>query len=201
MSMKMIRGLLASSVICVFSAPAMAADGTISFTGAITAASCKVSAGAGSEVSGGVGNQVINVKLGTVSMDALGDGSAGGGIAGGTAINLNLDCGNTAAGLTAVSVTFDPMSGSGVDASNNKLLKTTGDAKGVGIGLYKADLANTLLNLSANDTFDGALVATGEGEDAKYTAQLNLRAGYVANGQTLGAGSANGTLPFTLSYK
>lgn len=201
MSMKLIRGLLASSMVCVFATPAMAASGTIHFTGAITAASCTISSGAGTQVSGAPGKQVINVELGTISMDSIGDGSANTGIAGGTAINLNLDCGNTAGGLTNINVTFDPMSGSGIDASNNKLLKIDGSAKGVGIGIYKADAANTLLNLSGNDTFDGAMVETGVGQDAKYTAQLNLRAGYVKNGEALVAGSANGTLPFTLSYK
>ncbi|MFA8330562.1 type 1 fimbrial protein, partial [Burkholderia ubonensis] len=85
--------------------------------------------------------------------------TAGGGIAAGTAINLSLDCGSTAKGLTTVKVRFDPASGSGVDGANNKLLKTTGTAKGVGIGIF--DAAGTLLNLNANETFDAPLVKGG----------------------------------------
>jgi major type 1 subunit fimbrin (pilin) len=177
---------------------AMAADGTLNFTGKITAASCSITGGAGSTVTGEKGNQNIAVDLGTVSADALG-GTAGGGIAAGTAINLNLDCGNTATDLTTVKVKFDPLAGSGSDAKNNKLLKTTGTAKGVGIGIYNTD--NTLLNLAANETFDAPLVKTGEGAETVYIASLNMRAGYVANGDKIDAGTANGTLPFTLTYE
>ncbi|POM16597.1 fimbrial protein [Burkholderia cepacia] len=177
---------------------AMAADGTLNFTGSITAASCSITGGAGSTVTGGKGDQNIAVDLGTVSADALG-GTAGNGIAAGTAINLNLDCGNTATDLTTVKVKFDPLAGSGTDAKNNKLLKTTGTATGVGIGIYNAD--NKLLNLAANETFDAPLVKTGEGAAAVYTASLNMRAGYVANGEKIDAGTANGTLPFTLTYE
>ncbi|WP_368668942.1 MULTISPECIES: fimbrial protein [unclassified Pseudomonas] len=195
MSIKMIKQLLATSVICAFATSAMAADGTISFTGEITSASCVISAGGGTTVGGSAGKQEIEVKLGKVSMDSLGSGSSAG-IVGGTAINLNLDCGNTGTGLNTVSVNFDPMSGSGVDLANNSLLKTVGSAKGVGIGLYDVD--SNLLNLSANQSFDGNLV---KGADDKYSAILNLRAAYVANGEALEAGPADGTLPFTLTYK
>ncbi|WP_244321762.1 fimbrial protein [Burkholderia reimsis] len=177
---------------------AMAADGTLNFTGSITAASCSITGGAGSTVTGGKGDQNIAVNLGTVSADALG-GAAGGGIAAGTSINLNLDCGNTATDLTTVKVKFDPLAGSGSDAHNNKLLKISGTAKGVGIGIYNAD--NKLLNLAANETFDAPLVKGGTDDAPVYTAALNLRAGYVANGEKIDAGSANGTLPFTLTYE
>ncbi|MDW9250115.1 fimbrial family protein [Burkholderia cepacia] len=126
-------------------------------------------------------------------------GTAGGGIAAGTSINLNLDCGATSNGLTTVKVRFDPVSGSGVDGGNNKLLKTTGTAKGVGIGIYNT--AGTLLNLGANETFDAPLVKGGTTEAPTYTANLAMRAGYVKSGSTVSAGTANGTLPFTLTYE
>ncbi|MNJ57851.1 Fimbrial protein [compost metagenome] len=125
--------------------------------------------------------------------------SAGGGIAAGSSINLKLDCGNTAAGLTTVRLGFDPMAGSGIDQKNNNLLKTTGTARGVGIGMYDAD--NKLINLSANEVYSSALVKSGEDENTKYTADLTMRAAYVANGDELKVGTALGTLPFTLSYE
>eukprot|EP01133_Synstelium_polycarpum_P005898 gene5898-6826_t len=196
--MKVFKLLLLTSVMGSLANTALAADGTINFTGEIIAASCVASGGAGTSVGGGVGSQVVDVNLGKVSMDSLG-GSAGGGIAAGKSINLNLDCGNTAAGLTTVKLGFDPMAGSGIDDKNNSLLKVTGTAKGVGIGMYDKD--NKLINLSANEAYSAALVATGEGENTRYSASLNMRAGYVANGSTLGAGTANGTLPFTLTYE
>ncbi|WP_063551078.1 fimbrial protein [Burkholderia territorii] len=177
---------------------AHAADGTINFTGEIVAASCAITGGNGATVTGSKGNQTIDVKLGKVSADALA-GTAGSGIAAGTAINLNLDCGSTGKGLTTVKVRFDPAGGSGVDGTNNKLLKTTGSATGVGIGIY--DTAGTLLNIGANETFDSALVKGGKEEAPTYTASLAMRAGYVKNGGTVAAGTANGTLPFTLTYE
>ncbi|OTI01916.1 fimbrial protein, partial [Pseudomonas aeruginosa] len=114
-------------------------------------------------------------------------------------ININLDCGNTAAGLTTVKVKFDPNSGSGVDLKNNNLLKTTGTATGVGIGLY--DASNNLINLAGNGSFDSPLIKAGTDPDIKYSANLNLRASYVANGDVVVPGTANGNLPFTLTYE
>ena len=105
----------------------------------------------------------------------------------------------TAAGLTTVKFGFDPLSGSGVDPKNNSLLKTTGTASGVGIGMFDAD--SHLINLSANETYVAPLIKTGEGQDAQYSATLNMRASYVANGNQLQPGTANGTLPFTLTYE
>lgn len=189
----------AAGLACVAMNAAHAADGTINFTGEIVAASCGITGGNGTNVGGGKGNQTIDVKLGKVSVDTLA-GTAGGGIAAGTAINLSLDCGATGKGLTTVKVRFDPAGGSGVDGSNNKLLKTTGTAKGVGIGIYNT--AGTLLNLGANETFDAALVKGGTTEAPIYTADLAMRAGYVKSGTTdVEAGTADGTLPFTLTYE
>ena len=77
MSMKIIRGLLASSVMFACATPVLASDGTISFTGAITAASCKITAGAGTAVAGEAGKPVLNADLGPVSMSWLRDGYVG----------------------------------------------------------------------------------------------------------------------------
>ncbi|AJO78669.1 MULTISPECIES: fimbrial protein [Pseudomonas] len=193
-----LKQILAASIAGLLANSAMAADGTINFTGEITAASCSATAGAGTTVGGSKGDQNIDVALGKVSMDSLG-GTAGGSIVAGNAISINLDCGATATGLTTVRLQFDPMSGSGVDPKKNTLLKTTGTAKGVGIAVYNS--ANNLINLAANEFIDAALVKGGTTEAPKYTANLNMRAGYVANGETLVPGTANGTLPFTLTYQ
>jgi len=192
--------MAAAGVAFVAMNAAHAADGTISFKGEITTASCAITGGNGTTVGGGKGAQTIDVKLGKVSVDALG-GTSGSGIAAGTAINLSLDCGATAQGLTTVKVRFDPTGGSGVDGGNNKLLKTTGTAKGVGIGIYSTD--GTLLNLGANETFDAALVKGGTEDVPTYKADLAMRAGYVLSGkaESVVAGTADGTLPFTLTYE
>ncbi|NNB46833.1 fimbrial protein [Pseudomonas chlororaphis] len=192
---KLLKSIVSMAIAGAVSTSALAADGTINFTGDIVAASCKIGEGTGTPV--GEGN-AINVNLGKVSTDSLG-GGAGGSIVGGKSINLNLDCGGTAEGLKSVKLQFDPSSGSGVDSSNVSLLKVTGGAEGVGIGLYNS--SNKLVNLGANETIDGDLVPTTVDDKTTYSAKLNLRAGYVANGAPFKAGKADGTLPFTLSYE
>ncbi|ENT9837648.1 TPA: fimbrial protein [Pseudomonas aeruginosa] len=196
------KAVLAAAVFSLVASGAMAADGVINFKGSIVAASCSMTGGTGTSVGGATGNQSIDVDLGKVSLDSLG-GAAGGSIVGGNNISLNLDCGQTGTGLTTVKVKFDPASGSGIDTSNASLLKVTGTATGVGIGIYNSD--GKLLNLSANESIDAPLVGVPgkdkEGKDiTTYSAALNLRAAYVKSGTTPKAGTANGTLPFTITY-
>ncbi|AZD35973.1 Fimbrial protein precursor [Pseudomonas chlororaphis subsp. aurantiaca] len=192
------KKLIPLAIAGIVSSSAIAADGTINFTGEIIAASCAISGASGTSVGGATGAQTIDVSLGKVSSDSL-RGTSSGTIVGGKGINLSLNCGGTAAGLKSVKLQFDPLSGSGLDAKQSTLLKTTGSAQGVGIGIYDTD--NKLINLAANETISGSLVETGEAGKEQYTANLNLRAGYVANGDTVKAGVANGTLPFTLTYE
>lgn len=117
-------------------------------------------------------------------------------------IAINLDCSNSSTGLTTVKFKFDPTSGgSGIDSHDTRLLKTTGAATGVGIGLY--DGSNQLINLSdSSKEYSAALTAAagGTGGNNKYTATMNMSASYVGNGQTVEVGLAGGTLPFTLTY-
>ncbi|MBZ5789576.1 type 1 fimbrial protein [Burkholderia contaminans] len=195
---KNILAIAVAAVSFAAAGSAMAADGTINFTGSITTASCSLTGGSGANVTPGTGGQNIAVNLGKVSADSLGN-TAGGGVAAGTQINLNLDCGSTGTGLNMVKMKFDPATGSGLDAKKNQLLKVVGGAEGVGIGLY--DSNNELLNLAANETFNAPLVKGGTEEAPSYTAALNLRAGYVATGAPIKAGDASGTLPFTLTYE
>ncbi|MCP1488444.1 type 1 fimbria pilin [Pseudomonas fluorescens] len=196
-----LRNILAATTVGFVATSAIAADGKIEFTGEITAASCSATAGAGTGITGNKGNSVIAVGLGKVSIDSLKNTGSTNTIVSGTPININLDCGNTATGLTTVKVKFDPNSGSGVDDKNNALLKISpGGASGVGIGIFAAN--NTMLNLAAGDSFDAPLIATGAGAATQYTANLNIRAAYVANGEaTIVPGAANGTLPYTLTYQ
>ncbi|WIE49708.1 fimbrial protein [Pseudomonas sp. GM17] len=195
---KLLKSIVSMAIAGAVSTSALAADGTINFTGDIIAASCKIDAGSGTNVGGSKGNQNIDVNLGKVSTDSL-SGTAGGSIVGGQSINLNLDCGGTAEGLKSVKLQFDPSSGSGIDSKNGSLLKVTGGAEGVAIGLY--DGSSKLVNLGANETIKGDLVPLKDGDVTTYTAKLNMRAGYVANGEPVKAGPANGTLPFTLTYE
>ena len=128
--MKKLKTIMAACAACALTSTAMAADpdGTINFTGEIISGSCKVT--------GGGANNTVEVKLGKVLISQLKEAGVGNKVGTGTGITMELDCSNSSAGLTTVNFNFDPTSGSGLDAKNNKLLKTTGTATGVGIGLY-----------------------------------------------------------------
>ena len=191
---KPIKTLLAIATGFIANA-AVAADGTVNFTGEVIAASCSISAGAGTSVTGAVGDQTIEVKLGKISSNSF-KGIAGNGIEAGQTVNLNLDCGTTAADLNAVMMQFDPQAGSGIDGKNPSLLKSTGTAAGVGIGIFNT--ANRMLNLSSNESIRGAL--SGDAT-AGYNTKLSFRAALVPNGYTIKPGTVAGTVPFTLTYE
>ncbi|WP_226789526.1 fimbrial protein, partial [Pseudomonas aeruginosa] len=184
------KSILAAAVASLVVGNAMAADGTINFKGEITAAACSITGGAGTTVGGAAGNQTIDVNLGKISIDSLG-GTAGGSIAGGTSLNLNLDCGKTGTGLTTVKLKFNPMSGSTIDPNNESLLKTVGTATGVGIGIYGSD--GKLLNLSANETIDAPRhrvelqLDGGQAGTGLATVQVQVQAGTTSDAAARGA--------------
>lgn len=68
---KPIKALLAITATGFIASNAIAADGTVNFSGEIIAASCSISGGAGTSVSGAAGDQVIDVKLGKISSNSL----------------------------------------------------------------------------------------------------------------------------------
>lgn len=199
MSIKSFK-LLSFMAASLLAGSAMASDGTLNFTGEIIAASCELTGGSGTSVGGSGGSQIINIDMGKVSIDSIGN-TAEGSITAGKNINLDMDCGGTGTGLTSVKVAFDPASGSGFDTKNNALLAIApGGASGVGIGLFGTD--SKLLDLRAGEYFTAPLVESDDGQGGKnYTADLNIRASYVANGGAITAGVANATMPFTITYQ
>lgn len=192
--MNKLKTIMAACAACALTSTAMAADpdGKIVFTGEIISGSCTVTGA-------GAGNTVA-VPLGSVLISQLEEAGVGKKVGAGTGITMELDCSNSSSGLKTVNFKFDPTSGSGIDAKNNSLLKTTGGAGGVGIGLY--DGSDQLINLSVNKPYDTALIAVagGTGGENKYTATMRMSASFVNNGDTLKEGAAGGTLPFTLTY-
>lgn len=160
-----------------------ASTGNINFTGGLTTATCSINGGGGSD---------LDIDLGLVSINDLNDGSAAAGA--NTRITVDIDC-TAATGLSNVYMNFDPRSGSGQDSRDSRLLKTEGDATGVGIGLING--ANQILDMRAGDTITEPLTVAADGT---ARASLDLRAAYVVNGDPVVAGEANATLPFTFTY-
>lgn len=189
-----IRSVLA--VVIFASAQGVSANsGTVNFTGSLTAATCTVAPGAGAGGSG----QNIDVQMGNVGLADLSSGS-GVNYATTTSITIEVNCASGMTGLNTVKMAFDPLSGSGVDSEDSRLLRlsaagTGSVASGVGIALINE--SNAIVDLNSGGTVDTPLIVT---EDAA-TALLKLRAAYVATRATPTAGSANATLPFTLTYE
>jgi type 1 fimbria pilin len=76
------------------------------------------------------------------------------------------------------------------------LLRTTGAADGVGIGLLNAE--SQLMDLSGTETIDKPLIKDGA---SGATAELNFGAVYVLNGTPTNPGNADGFMPFVLDYE
>ena len=187
--------LLALAVAAVMSSSAFAETGTLNFTGNLNASTCTISPGG--DAGAGASAGVIDITMGDVSFDDLATVSGGTVSAAFTDIDLGLSC--TSAGTnTAVVMSFDPVGGTGLDASDNRLLGlAAGGATGAGIALV--DATNQIIDLGSDPKIRAPLTVdagTGVG-----TADLALRATYVGNGEAEVAGVANASLPFLLSYE
>lgn len=184
------------AIVCThFAATASAAGGKINFTGSIVNASCTLGT-SNTPISSQSGD--ISIDFGKVAIEDLTRQVAGTAV---TTVNMNLNCPGVSNTLTGVSVTFDPMSGSGIDSNDSRLLKlnTAGSpAKGVGIAIVNA--ANDIIDLSGNETISAPLTVDDNGVG---TANLSLRAAYVRSSDSITptAGDANATLPFTITYQ
>lgn len=207
----MSKSLLGLSVLILAGASgsAMAADGTIKFTGEIIASSCTMSDG--TNAPGSAKDKLLTIDLGKVGADALSEGGGQGNIGAAKNIDIVLDCKGTPEGLTNVHLSFKPDGGSGAETGtgtvavgNTKLLAVTGGATGVGIGVFDSnnvllDLNNPLPQISGK--LDVKNIGTVEAPQYKGIANLALRAAYVKAGpDPVVPGVANGYLPFQLSY-
>lgn len=168
-------------------------NGKLIFNGTLTNISCDVGAGVGSSPGSNPGE--INVDLGNVSFSDIG-AFAESKLETATPIQLLVTCSAGADQYNQVKMRFNASNGSGQDQNDLKLLRTTGSAQGVGIGLLNA--SNTLMDLGGTETIDKPLVQDGTGG---ATAELNFGAVYVLNGSTTRPGNADGFMPFVLEYE
>ncbi|MCS3470685.1 type 1 fimbria pilin [Pseudomonas sp. JUb42] len=168
-------------------------NGKLIFNGTLTNISCDVGAGAGTSPGSNPGD--INVDLGNVSFSDIGAFSESK-LQTAMPIQLLINCSAGADQYNQVKMRFNASNGSGQDQNDLKLLRTTGSAQGVGIGLINA--SNALMDLGGTETIDKPLVQDGNGG---ATAELNFGAVYVLNGTTTRAGNADGFMPFVLDYE
>ncbi|WP_165418486.1 fimbrial protein [Dyella amyloliquefaciens] len=181
----LLSAVLAASFGAVALAPqsAQAADGTITVSGTVASTTCTITGSAG------VGS-AVTVQLPTVSTSAFSTSN----VAGRTAFQLNLaSCDPSLASKTAVSF-FD---GANIQSDGNlKNIAATNPAGGVEVQLLNADDASAIVlnNLTtATQNSHGATI-TGNAATLKYFAQ------YYKSG-TVGAGSVNTTVNFTINYQ
>ncbi|MBB6663258.1 fimbrial protein [Proteus mirabilis] len=153
---------------------ALAADGTIDFTGEIIDNACELAAG----------SDALKVNLGKVSKTAL---PSAGVTAAATKFTIKLI--NCPATVSTASVKFDAESYSG-DDTVIALKQESGVATGVGIQI--TDDANTVVPLfTASKTYP-----LKEGVENN----LDIRARYIAKTDSVTAGLANANATFTINY-
>lgn len=160
--------------IAALSSPASAADGTISISGTVNAATCTVNGG---------GN--VTVTLPTVSTTAL---TAAGVTAGATAFSIQLS-GCTVGVARAY---FEP--GSTIDPASGRL-NNTGSATNVQVQLLNS-------NLSAINLAGGSIATQGSNSIATVAGanNLNYYARYYAT-DAVGAGGVATSVNYTIVYQ
>ncbi|MCO8171130.1 type 1 fimbrial protein [Pseudomonas sp. 21LCFQ02] len=168
-------------------------NGKLVFNGTLTNMTCDVGPGTG--VSPGTAPGEINVDLGNVSFADIGL-SGESKLQTATPIQLLINCSAGADQYNTVKMRFAARNGSGLDNNDQTLLRTTGAADGVGIGLING--SSVLMDLSGTETIDKPLVKDGVGG---ATAQLDFAAVYVLNGTATNPGNADGFMPFVLDYE
>ncbi len=181
--------MLAATGAAYAEGPTKAGSGTINFTGVINNDACSVE-GAGL-------NKNISVEMGEVSIKDMGTAAApiGSGKLSAENFDMKINCN---AG-TKVAMIFEPTKGAGTGiVAGTKVLNVIGGlgaAKNVGIALLDANGA--LIDLSSPTT------AKIESNLQDSNATLKFSAAYVTTAalDTVVAGRADATLPFTLQYE
>jgi major type 1 subunit fimbrin (pilin) len=172
--------LLATTALSLSSA--LAADGTVNFTGSISATACKVDMG---------GSTTLAVPMGKISTTSF---SGAGTTSAASKFSLQLKTCPTA---TTATVKFDGIAAGGDD----KILALTGGAgAATGVGIQLSDKSGAILPLATNST--SYTLALGDATDTTkdVTNNLDFTARYIATAATVGAGTANSTASFTINY-
>ncbi|WP_083444805.1 fimbrial protein [Herbaspirillum rhizosphaerae] len=174
------KTVLASVLALTSLAPlaAFASDGTINFTGSVTATTCTVS-----------GGSTISKALPPVSSTTLG---AAGNTTGDTAIQISLT-GCAGGSATGVRAFFE--SGTGVNASTGRLINT-GTATNVDVQLAMPDNTPIVAGAASGSQGTGPFTALSGG-----AATLNYKARYYSTGATHTAGNVIASVTYSIEYQ
>jgi major type 1 subunit fimbrin (pilin) len=176
-------GLLIAMIVAAGAAlptASFASDGTITFTGEITATTC--------QISGNGGGSSFTVALDKVSTTALPTDKAA---ADAKPFNIVLSQCTPASGNAAVY--FEP--GATVDSVTGQLLNATGSAQNVEIGLLNSDYSKINLGQgSQTQNVKWASIASG-------SATFTYYAQYVAAGGAAKAGTVNTSTLYSIIYQ
>ncbi|EEX94665.1 major fimbrial subunit (involved in the expression of type III fimbriae) MrkA [Vibrio orientalis CIP 102891 = ATCC 33934] len=189
----LIKTVIASSMLLA-SAGSYAADGTVTFNGKVTAASCTVTGGA---TGGGSASTALNVTMPSITTGSI--GTTAGDLAGMTAFTITLtDCKSQSTTAEKMRVAF---SGQG-DPTNQYVLKntaSTGGATGVGIQLLKEDGTSIIdINGGSNKADETTLPIS---TDTAESYILNFNAAYVnVSGSAPTAGTVTSVANYTIEY-
>lgn len=184
----MTKTLLTAALIASFgiAAVANAADGTITFNGKVTSASCDIS------INGGTASPTI--QLPAVQTSDLGAGAAAGFTPVSIALsNCSAGTGSSNPTVTTVVPYFEP--GAGTDASTG-YLKNTGTANNVQVILSKDATIGGKLNLNQGPNQQGTTPALLSGNPT-----FTYYAGYIAPTAAAAPGTVISTVQYTLSYQ
>lgn len=187
---RLVLAALVSSAL--LSTNALAADGTITFTGSITASACTTVVGASS--AGSAAATPATVALPSVPTTAL---PTAGGFAGHTAFNIQLSGCQATAALTNVRALFTTAA---AEPSDVYVMKNTavGGAANVGVAILTPAGAPIDLNGGSNVDPGVALPPVG-GTPGPIT--MNYQAAYKAlTTGAVGAGTVTANADYTISY-
>lgn len=188
-----IQRLLASMAVtsALFSAGAMAADGTINFNGNITASACTVT---GAAQSGNVVATSTSVNLPNVSVGAL---STVGEYAGHKPFSIYLTNCEATAGLQNVYTAFTTTTPAASDGNVMANTQTTSPATGVGVAILKGDTF-TQIDLNGGSRTDTVRALPVAGSPAAM--QLDYVAAYKVLTLPVTAGGVTAQVSYTLAY-
>lgn len=184
---RLVLAALVSSAL--LSTNALAADGTINFTGSITASACTTVVGAAS--AGGTPSTNATITLPNLPTTAF---TGAGTYAGNTAFTIQLNGCQSTTALTNVRALFTTASPQPTDIYVMKNTATTGPATDVAVAILTPAGNQIDLNGGANLDPGDALPSTSG------NVTLNYQAAYKALSASVGAGSVAANADYTISY-